>query len=95
VVLEKDGEDQLDRSCEKLKSVRKVKEDMNILPTVKRSEANWIGHTLRGNCLLKHVFEGNLEGRIGVTERRERRRCKLLDDLEKNRGYRKLKKRKH
>jgi hypothetical protein len=25
-------------------------------------KANWIGHILRRNCLLKHVIEGKLEG---------------------------------
>jgi hypothetical protein len=25
---------------------------------------NWIGHILRRNCLLKHVIEGKVEGRI-------------------------------
>jgi hypothetical protein len=34
---------------------------------------------LRRNCLLKEVIEGNVEGRIGVTGRRGRRRKKLLD----------------
>jgi hypothetical protein len=32
-----------------------------------------MGHTLRRNCLLKHVIEGKLEGRIEVTGRRGRR----------------------
>jgi hypothetical protein len=44
-----------------------VKEERNIVHTVKRRKANWIGHILRRNCLLKHVIEGKLEGRIGVT----------------------------
>jgi hypothetical protein len=30
---------------------------------------NWIGHILRRNCLLKHVIEGKLEGRIEMTGR--------------------------
>jgi hypothetical protein len=38
--------------------LRKV-EDRHILQAIKR-EANWIGHILRGNCLLKHVIEGKL-----------------------------------
>jgi hypothetical protein len=33
----------------------------------KRRKANWIGHILRRNCLLKHVIEGKLEGRIEMT----------------------------
>ena len=51
------------------------------LLTVKRREANRIGHILRRNCLLKHVIEGKMEGRIEVTGRRGRRRKQLLDDL--------------
>jgi len=41
-------------------------------------KAKWIGHNLRGNCLLKHVIEGKIEGRIEVWGRRGRRRRKLL-----------------
>ena len=38
------------------------KEKGNIIQTVKRRKANWIGHILRRNCLLKHVIEGKIEG---------------------------------
>jgi hypothetical protein len=49
-----------------------VKEVRNILHTIKgRKEerkkgrkANSIGHILRRNCLLKHVVEGEMEGKI-------------------------------
>jgi hypothetical protein len=70
---------------------RKVKEQRNILQTIKRRRANWIGHILHGNCLLKHVIEGKIEGRIEVMGRRGRRRKQLLDDLKEKTGYRKLK----
>jgi hypothetical protein len=43
--------------------------------------ANWIGHILRRNCLLKHVIEGKLKGRIEMTVRKGRRRKQLLHDL--------------
>jgi hypothetical protein len=33
-----------------------VEEDRNIVHTINRRKANWIGHMLRGNCLLKHVI---------------------------------------
>jgi hypothetical protein len=69
----------------------RVKEERNILHTVKRRKADWIGHILRRNCLLKHIIEGKPKGRIGVTRRRRRRRGKqLLDDLKETRGCRKL-----
>jgi hypothetical protein len=31
------------------------------IKAVKRRNANWVGHILRSNCLLKHVTEGNTE----------------------------------
>ena len=43
--------------------LQRVKEERNILHTVKRT-ANWIGHIWRRKCLLKHVFEGKIEGRL-------------------------------
>jgi hypothetical protein len=49
-----------------------VQEARNILQARKRSKANWIGHILRGNWLLKHVIEGKLEGRMEVTGRQGR-----------------------
>jgi hypothetical protein len=68
-----------------------AKEERNILHTVNRRKANWIGYILCRNCLLKHVIEGKIEGRIEVTGRRERRHKPLLDELKQKRGYRKLK----
>jgi hypothetical protein len=41
------------------KVLHRVKEERNILHTIKRRKANWTGHILRRNCLLKHVIEGN------------------------------------
>jgi sugar-specific transcriptional regulator TrmB len=43
------------------------------------------------NCILKHIIEGEIEGRIEATERRGRRHKKLLHDLQETRGYCKLK----
>jgi hypothetical protein len=71
--------------------LHRVKEERNILHTIKRRKANWIGHILRRNCFLKHVIEGKLEGRIEMTGRRGRRRKQLLDDLKEKRSYWKLK----
>jgi hypothetical protein len=74
-----------------MKFYTRVKEDRNILHTIKRRKANWIGHILRRNCLLKHVIEEKLKWRIEVMWRRGRRRKQLLDDLKEKRGYWKLK----
>jgi hypothetical protein len=38
-------------------SLYRVKEEWNILHTVKRRKANWIGHILCRNCLLKHFID--------------------------------------
>ena len=61
--------------------LQRVKEEMNILQTIKRKKANWIGYILRRNCLIKHVIEGKIEGRVGVTGREGRRRKQLLNYL--------------
>jgi hypothetical protein len=66
VVLEKDGKDQLDRSCEKLKSTTMSRVERNILHTRRRRKANWTGHILGRNCLLERSLEGNIERRIEV-----------------------------
>jgi hypothetical protein len=42
------------------------------------------------NCLLKHVIEGMIEGRIEVKERRGRRCEELLDKVKERRGYWKI-----
>jgi hypothetical protein len=68
-----------------------VKEQRNILHEISKRKANWIGHILRRTCLLRKVIEGKGNGGIEVTERRERRRRKLLDDLKERRGYSHLK----
>jgi len=65
----------------------RVNEERNILHEIIKRKANWIGHILRRNCLLKQVIEGKIKGEIEVTRRHGRRRKKLLDDLKDRRGY--------
>jgi hypothetical protein len=52
-----------------------VKEERDVIRVVKRSLANWIGHILHMNCLLKHVTERQIE---------------VMDDLKETRRYSKL-----
>jgi hypothetical protein len=47
----------------------------------RKRKTNWIGHTLRRNCLLKHVIEVKVGGTIEVTGRRGRRHKQVLDYL--------------
>jgi len=64
----------LDCSCEKGRIIKKSQGQKDTLRTINtsRKKANWIGHFLRRNCLLEHVIEGKVEGRIEMTGRRGR-----------------------
>jgi hypothetical protein len=75
------------RNAEALQRIK----DRNILGTINRRKAGWIGHLLHKNCCLQHVIEGKIEGRVEVTGRRGRRSKELLDDLKEKKGYCKLK----
>ena len=44
----------------------RVNEQRNILHEIIKWKANWIGHILRRNCLLKQVIEGKIKGQIEV-----------------------------
>jgi hypothetical protein len=63
VVLEKDGEDQLDRSYKNVKVLHRVEEGRIFLHTRKRMKFDRICHNLHMNCLLTHVIEGKMKGR--------------------------------
>jgi len=69
----------------------RVNEQRNILHEIRKRKANWIGHILRRNCLLKQVIGGKIKGEMEVERRGGRRRKKLLDDLKDRRGYSHLK----
>jgi hypothetical protein len=67
--------------------LHRVKEEKNTLHTIKQRKANWIGHILCRNFILKHIIEGKISG----TRRRGRRRKQLLNELKEARRYWKLK----
>jgi hypothetical protein len=69
----------------------RVNEQRNIVHEIRKRKANWIGHILRRNCLLKQEKKKKIKGEMEVTNRRGRRRKKLLDDLMNRRGYSHLK----
>jgi hypothetical protein len=52
-----------------------------ILNAIKRKKADWIGHILLRNCLIKQVIEAKIERRIEMTGRQRRRHKQLLDDF--------------
>jgi hypothetical protein len=52
--------------------LQRVNGERIILQILKRMNADWIDHILHRNCLLKHLIQGQIEGRINVTGRRGR-----------------------
>jgi hypothetical protein len=42
--------------------LRRVQEQRNILHEISKRKANWIGHILHRNCLLRQVTEGKIKG---------------------------------
>ena len=47
-----------------------VNEHRNILHAIRKRKANWIGHNLRRNCLLKQVVEGKIKEEIEETRKK-------------------------
>ena len=58
---------------------------------IRKWKANWIGHILHRNCLLKQAIEGKIKGEMEVTRRQGRRCRKQLDDFKEKKGYSHLK----
>ena len=58
-------------------------EKRTLLNNILRRKANWIGHTLRRNCLLHDAIEGQMTEVKAVG----RRRTQLLDDLRNERYW--------
>ena len=65
---------------------QRVKDESNILQTIERGKANWIGHLLRHDCLIRHVIKRKIGERTEVMGSRGRRRKQLLDSLKEKRG---------
>jgi hypothetical protein len=87
VVLEKDEGDHLYQSRERWRYITQGWERKKRPTCNKQRKANWIGHILRRNCLLKQFMRGKIEG----TGRQGRRCKKLVKGLSEKRRYRNLK----
>jgi hypothetical protein len=70
--------------------LHRVKKERNIVHTIKRKKADWMGRIPCRNCHLSDVIVEETEGKIDVTGSRGRRRKQLLDDLKDSRWYCKL-----
>jgi len=64
-----------------------IREFSSHVACIRKQKANWIGHILGINCILKQVIERKIKGEMEVTRRRGRRHKKLLDDLKDRRKY--------
>jgi hypothetical protein len=51
----------------------------------KRGKTNQIDHILHRNCVLKHITEGKVDGRIEVKGTKETRSKELLDNRNEKR----------
>jgi len=91
VVMEKDGQDQFDWSCEKWRSITKSEVGREYPTYNTKKEWLHISHILRRNYVLKHAVEEKIAGRIEETGRRRRRLQQPLDNLKERRGYGQLK----
>jgi hypothetical protein len=49
--------------------VHGVKEERNILHTIRGKMTKWTRHVLNRNCLLKHIIKGKIKERTEVRER--------------------------
>jgi hypothetical protein len=86
VVIHRDCHVKVHQSYENEGVLQILQEKRNIIQTINRRKAKWIGHTFRRNCLLKHVIQGNIKR----MRRRQRNYNQLLDKI-KERRYWKLK----
>jgi hypothetical protein len=65
--------------------LRRVKEQRNILHTIKRRNTDWICYLLHRNCVLKHVIEGRKDRSDGRTRKKTLKQ--LLVELTDKREY--------
>ena len=63
--------------------VERVGEGRIMLELIKRRKINWLGHWLRGNCLLKDALEGMVNGK----KVQGRRRYQMIDNIMINGQY--------
>jgi hypothetical protein len=50
----------------------RVKEERNILKTMQRWKAVWIGHILSRNCFLRYFIEGKVERKDRIDSKTRR-----------------------
>ena len=58
------------RLCENGEVLHTMKEERNILHTVKQRKASLFGHRLRWNCFVQQVIEGKMEEKKKKTKKK-------------------------
>ena len=56
-----------------------------------RRKTNWVGHTVRRNCWIKHVIYGMKGGKDTRMEMKRKKRKYLLDDVKEKKSFWQLK----
>jgi len=69
-----------------------VQEHRSLMQVIKQRQANWIGHVLRHDCLLKTVQEGKMEGKRPRGKPRRKMLDLLMEQEDKKISYEELKK---
>ena len=72
-----------DGACKNSVVLERMGEGRIILELIKKRKRNWLGHWLRGNCLLKDDLEGMVNGK----KVRGRRRYQMIDNITINGLY--------
>jgi len=70
-----------------------VKEQRCLVHVIKQRQANWIGHVLRHDCLLKTVLEGKIEGKRTRGKPRRKMLDLLMEQGDKKISYQELNRR--
>jgi len=68
-----------------------VQEQCSLMQVIKQRQANWIGHVLRHDCLLKTVLEGKIEGKRPRGKPRRKMLDLLMEQEDKKISYEELK----
>ena len=68
-----------------------VQEQRSLMQVIKQRQANWIGHVLRHDCLLKTVLEGKMERKRSRGKPRRKMLDLLVEQEDKKISYEELK----
>ncbi|KAI5715694.1 hypothetical protein M8J77_020891 [Diaphorina citri] len=67
--------------------LRRVEEERNIVKTIKKRKASWVGHILRRDCIQRKIMDIKFEG----SRSRGRRKFGMLTDILRGRTYEQMK----